>query len=86
MLSQSSTHQVIWAKPPDDFELLNDPVDNINQPALGVWQGSRANRQGYWLRWWDEQGNLLLWETERIERLTAQLRSAGIAPNLSIRS
>lgn len=21
---------------------------------LGVWQGTRENRTGYWLRWWDE--------------------------------
>ncbi|UZQ54148.1 Uma2 family endonuclease [Trichothermofontia sichuanensis B231] len=36
------------------------------QLFLGVWQGSRENRPGYWLRWWDEQGNLLLWGTERV--------------------
>jgi hypothetical protein len=39
------------------------------------------------LRWWDEQGNLLLWGTEQVqqerdraERLLAQLRAAGIEP------
>jgi len=52
------------------------------QLFLGVWQGTRENRQGYWLRWWDEQGNLLLWGTEQIERLAAQLRAAGIEPDL----
>ncbi|MDX2212415.1 MAG: Uma2 family endonuclease [Oculatellaceae cyanobacterium bins.114] len=66
------------------------------QLFLGVWQGTRENRQGYWLRWWDEQGNLLLWSTEQVEqerqraeqerqraeRLTAQLRAAGIEPDL----
>ncbi|MBD2460949.1 Uma2 family endonuclease [Oscillatoria sp. FACHB-1407] len=66
------------------------------QLFLGVWKGTRENRQGYWLRWWDEQGNLLLWGTERVdqerqraeeerqraERLAAQLRAAGIEPNL----
>ena len=57
------------------------------QLFLGVWQGERENRQGYWLRWWDEQGNLLLWgselveqERQRAERLVAQLRAAGIEP------
>ncbi len=64
------------------------------QLFLGVWQGSRENRQGYWLRWWDEQGNLLLWGAElvaqerqqveaerlRADRLAAQLRAAGIEP------
>ena len=64
------------------------------QLFLGVWQGTRENRQGYWLRWWDEQGNLLLWgaelvaqerqraeeERQRADRLAAQLRAAGIEP------
>ncbi|MEB3887399.1 Uma2 family endonuclease [Lyngbya sp. CCY1209] len=57
------------------------------QLFLGVWQGTRQNRDGYWLRWWDEQGNLLLWGTEQVqqerdraERLIAQLRAAGIEP------
>jgi hypothetical protein len=57
------------------------------QLFLGVWQGTRENRQGAWLRWWDEQGNLLLWGSERVaqerqraERLAAQLRAAGIEP------
>jgi Uma2 family endonuclease len=52
---------------------------------LGVWQGTRENRNGYWLRWWDENGKLLLWGVEktqqleeRAERLAAQLRAAGI--------
>lgn len=52
------------------------------QLFLGVWEGSRENRQGYWLRWWDEQGNLLLWGSERVERLAAQLGAAGIEPEV----
>ncbi|NJL02315.1 MAG: Uma2 family endonuclease, partial [Spirulinaceae cyanobacterium SM2_1_0] len=62
---------------------------------LGVWVGSRDNREGGWLRWWDESGNLLLWsveaaaqerqraeqECQRAERLAAQLRAAGIEPD-----
>jgi len=61
---------------------------------LGIWQGNRENRTGYWLRWWNEQGELLLWgselaeqerqraeqERQRAERLLAQLRAAGIEP------
>jgi Uma2 family endonuclease len=35
---------------------------------LGVWQGSHTNRTGYWLRWWDETGGLLLWGEERIQQ------------------
>ncbi len=54
---------------------------------LGVWSGIRENRTGNWLRWWDQQENLLLWgselaerERQRAERLEAQLRAAGIEP------
>ena len=61
---------------------------------IGVWQGRRENREGYWLRWWDEAGNLLLWGTElveqereaketalkRLEELEQKLRDAGIEP------
>lgn len=56
---------------------------------LGIWQGSRENRTGYWLRWWDERGELLLWgselaakERQWAERLAAQLRSLGVEPEL----
>ncbi len=36
------------------------------QLFIGVWQGRRENREGYWLRWWDEAGNLLLWGIELV--------------------
>lgn len=49
---------------------------------LGVWQGNRGNRTGYWLRWWDKNGKLLLWGAERAERLAAQLKAAGIEPEI----
>lgn len=49
---------------------------------LGVWQGTRENRTGYWLRWWDENGKLLLWGVEKAARLAAQLRAAGIEPEV----
>lgn len=39
---------------------------------LGVWQGTRANHTGYWLRWWDADGNLLPWGTEKVAEV-AQL-------------
>lgn len=32
--------------------------------ALGVWEGTWQERTGYWLRWWDEGGNLLLFGSE----------------------
>lgn len=31
---------------------------------LGGWQGTRENRTGYWLRWWNGRQELLLWGTE----------------------
>jgi Uma2 family endonuclease len=31
---------------------------------LGIWQGIREKRTGYWLRWWTAQGELLLWGSE----------------------
>jgi Uma2 family endonuclease len=70
---------------------------------LGVWQGTKSNRTGYWLRWWDENGQMLPWgiesveqerqraeqerqraeqERQRAEALIAQLRAAGIEPQL----
>jgi len=33
---------------------------------LGTWRGEKEQRTGYWLRWWDEAGNLLLWGVEQI--------------------
>ncbi len=34
---------------------------------LGLWQGSYQNQTQLWLRWWDDQGNLLLTGAERAE-------------------
>ncbi|MEO0378156.1 MAG: Uma2 family endonuclease [Cyanobacteria bacterium P01_A01_bin.17] len=39
---------------------------------LGVWEGRRDNRSGHWLRWWDQQGQLLLWGTELSEQMRRQ--------------
>ena len=36
--------------------------------SLGVWQGTKEERTGYWLRWWDKAGNLLPWAMEQIEQ------------------
>lgn len=55
---------------------------------LGTWQGTKEARTGYWLRWWDQAGNVLPWAVELIEqerqqkeRLIAFLQSQGIDPN-----
>ncbi|MBF2028551.1 MAG: Uma2 family endonuclease [Oscillatoriales cyanobacterium C42_A2020_001] len=42
---------------------------------LGVWQGEKEGRSGYWLRWWDESGNLLLWAVEQAEQNRQQLEA-----------
>jgi hypothetical protein len=33
---------------------------------LGLWEGTREQRKGYWLRWWSATGELLLWGSEAI--------------------
>lgn len=50
---------------------------------LGIWQGTRENRTGAWLRWWDEQGNLLLWGPERVKQ-EQQLRRDAVPRLLSM--
>jgi Uma2 family endonuclease len=36
---------------------------------LGPWRGNLGvERSGYWLRWWDAEGNLLLWSHEQAEQ------------------
>lgn len=35
---------------------------------LGTWRGEKEGRMGYWLRWWDADGNLLLWGCEQVEQ------------------
>jgi Putative restriction endonuclease len=38
------------------------------QLFLGTWRGTKEERTGYWLRWWDESEVLLLWAVEKIEQ------------------
>ncbi len=35
---------------------------------LGVWQGTKQDRTGNWLRWWTESGDLLLWGSEQADQ------------------
>jgi hypothetical protein len=69
-----------------DRLIRTDENDRIWIPEmqlfLGSWKGMRENRHGYWLRWWDDRGNLLPWGAELVDCLAAQLRAAGIEPDL----
>ncbi|NEP25549.1 MAG: Uma2 family endonuclease, partial [Moorea sp. SIO3I6] len=40
-------------------------IDEISL-FLGIWQGTKENGTGYWLRWWDQPGELLLWGSELV--------------------
>ena len=42
------------------------PITSLDV-ELGLWQGSYQNQTMLWLRWWDEEGNLLLIGDERAE-------------------
>ncbi len=35
---------------------------------LGRWQGERLGLETEWLRWWDPDGNLLMWSSEQAEQ------------------
>ncbi len=43
------------------------PIEELGL-FLGVWQGKKAETTTYWLRWWDESGNLLFWGSELLEQ------------------
>ena len=35
---------------------------------LGTWEGTHLDRTGYWLRWWNADGQMLLWGEELTEQ------------------
>jgi Uma2 family endonuclease len=52
---------------------------------LGLWDGSYQNQTQRWMRWWDEEGNLLLigderaeLERQRAEQAQSQLRECAL--------
>ncbi len=69
-------------------------IESMNL-TIAAWKGQYHQRNGYWLRFWDENEVLLPWSTEIIEtqqqkiaeekaradRLAAKLRSLGIEPD-----
>jgi len=55
---------------------------------LGLWSGERLGLAMQWLRWWNQEGQMLLWSSEqaeqerkRAERLAAKLRELGLDPD-----
>ncbi|MGV0105816.1 hypothetical protein NSTCB13_04577 [Nostoc sp. DSM 114160] len=36
MATLTQDYKITWEKLPDDYKLPDDPVDNINQPALAA--------------------------------------------------
>jgi len=59
---------------------------NDIQLGLGLWQGFYGESDRVWLRWYDASGNWIVTpeerERRRVERLTQQLRSLGVEPDL----
>ncbi|MGD1896482.1 MAG: Uma2 family endonuclease [Phormidesmis sp.] len=43
---------------------------------LGVWEGTRINYTGYWLRWWTPDGEMVLWSEERAQEAEACAKEA----------
>jgi Uma2 family endonuclease len=39
---------------------------------LGAWRGLKEGHNGYWLRWWDAEGNLLPWAVEQLAQAQQQ--------------
>ncbi len=36
---------------------------------LGTWRGPKEERDGYWLRWWNPDGELLPWALEKVAQI-----------------
>ena len=55
---------------------------------LGVWYGTRPDttRIGYWLRWWDQNDNLLLWGLEKNQQTEKAAKEALEKANAKERS
>ncbi|MGK7929878.1 MAG: Uma2 family endonuclease, partial [Microcystaceae cyanobacterium] len=80
-LSKVEVYQLVG----DHYQLISPNEDNHYpvsslKVALGIWQGTYQNMSLPWLRWWDEQGNLLLTGEEKAQKYAAKLQELGINP------
>ncbi|HEY9704924.1 MAG TPA: hypothetical protein V6C58_20970 [Allocoleopsis sp.] len=67
---RGETYQLI---PPDERNLyFLSPL----KLYLGVWTGNRKNITGFWLRFWNENLNLLPWRNEQFQQLNNQVNLA----------
>jgi Uma2 family endonuclease len=63
----------------DRYELLSPnprghfPIETLGI-ELGIWQGRYQNLELPWLRWWDDEGNLLLTGEERADLAEASVQ------------
>ncbi len=80
-LDQTGNYQL--QKPDENVRYL---IPELNL-YLGIWEGTRQQRNGPWLRWWNRDHQLLLWfaelasqEKQRADKLEAQLRALGYIP------
>ncbi len=64
----SSKYQLL---PPNERGHFPIPIMGVE---LGIWQGLYINTELPWLRWWDNQGNLLLTGEERAQQTQTQLQ------------
>ncbi|MEO0397676.1 MAG: Uma2 family endonuclease [Cyanobacteria bacterium P01_A01_bin.137] len=78
-LSESGIYQIQTANADDRYWLPEMAL------FLGVWQGTRETRTGPWLRWWNGQGNLLLWGKEQAEQERQRADQAEQSRDAAIR-
>jgi Putative restriction endonuclease len=46
------------------------------QLFFGTWRGEKESRSGYWLRWWDADGNLLPWAIDLVDQMAQERQRA----------
>lgn len=68
----SGDFQVYWLNELGSYDRLAlDPSGRYwiepMQLSIAAWHGKLLNRMGWWLRWWDAEGTMLLWATEKVE-------------------